>query len=80
MFNDLFDLLMMLAGLGAFLGIMGGICFWIVLFDRLHQHCINEKEKDANGCRSCQSYETCMIVMDGDLPDHPCAYWKKKKP
>ena len=80
MINDLIDLLMILAGLGVFLGVMGGICFWIVLFDRIHQHHINEKEKEATGCRSCQSYETCMTVMGGELPDRPCAYWQKKKP
>ena len=35
---------------------------------------------NAPSCRNCQSYETCMAVMDGDLPDYPCAYWEKKKP
>lgn len=80
MFNDLINLLVMLAGFGVFLGIMGGVCFWIILFDRLHQIRIQQKEKKEHGCKACQGYETCVCLFADELPDSPCAYWKKKEP
>lgn len=80
MLNDLINILIMFAGLGVFLGIMGGICFWIILFDRLHQIRIQQKEKESKGCKGCQDYERCLFFFGENLPDSPCAYWKKKEP
>lgn len=75
--NDLINLFIMVAGLFVFLGITGGICFWIVLFDNLHHYRKTEKEEKKRRCESCQSFAACDELFAGHVPENGCAYFKK---
>lgn len=80
LFNQFVNVCIMIGGILEFLGIVGGIGFWIYVAVKLYQNRpLTEKEVKAM-CESCQSYETCAAVMEDCLPDFACGYWKKKKP
>lgn len=78
--NDFVNAFIMISGILEFLGIAGGIGFWIYMAVQFYRNRpLTEKEK-TELCESCQNYETCVAVMEDCLPDYACAYWKKKKP
>lgn len=77
MFNDLVNASIVICGLLDFLGVFGGICFLIwYCYQRMRPKPVPE---EGHSCGNCQSYEACNMVMDGCLPDFPCAYWQNKK-
>ena len=78
--NDFINAFIMISGILEFLGIAGGIGFWVFFCFWLYQHRPQSVVEDCRSCGNCQSYKTCVEVMAGDLPDYPCAYWEKKKP
>ena len=80
LFNQFVNVCIMIGGILEFLGIVGGIGFWIYVAVKLYQNRpLTEKEVKAM-CESCQDYERCLFLFGDALPDSPCAYWKKKKP